>query len=441
MTIERSTSAPTAGHATARSQSGGHAGRAVHGPGAGVGLADGFSSLLLGLGDGAGDTAAGTVPQPGIFAGENGDSGGQVGDAALAAPSSAQALLAQLLGQAGSATGGLPVPDRDIPADQEALSGGQPDGVASSGATAGLLQGHAGGSAIAPASLPGASPRGGLKEGVESLALAVGDAGVETTAGWHGSRAVAMRSGSGKGEPWHHGQKTQGSQSEAQNAQSLVGTAPVGKVPDVTPASPLSRLTEAAALPGVMSALVDAGDVGGSRRRERPAAGVERFRPEGWSLAGAGSASIEAMPGATGGPGGVTSAPAADVAMAEQVRCWIANDIQNAELKVDGLNGDAVQVNISLSGNEAQVVFRSDQAHTRELLGGAVAQLDQMLRDQGLSLTAAWVGGSGAHGGQTSPRHRSDQVLAGLTSVTEPGPAQVSSVRMVVTDRTVDLFV
>lgn len=93
--------------------------------------------------------------------------------------------------------------------------------------------------------------------------------------------------------------------------------------------------------------------------------------------------------------------------IAQQFHYWINADVQKAELQVDGMGGESVQVQISLNGNEAQVVFRTDQAQTRELLGQAMDTLDQMLRAQGMALGGGWVGASGGRGqssqGQSTP--------------------------------------
>lgn len=69
--------------------------------------------------------------------------------------------------------------------------------------------------------------------------------------------------------------------------------------------------------------------------------------------------------------------------------------LQTAELTVDAF-GAPVDVKISLSGSEAQVAFQSDQADTRAMLGGAVSDLQNLLRQEGLVLSGVSVGGSNA---------------------------------------------
>jgi flagellar hook-length control protein FliK len=130
--------------------------------------------------------------------------------------------------------------------------------------------------------------------------------------------------------------------------------------------------------------------------------------------------------------------------LAEQVKYWMTNDIRNAELKLDGLGAEPVQVSITMSGNEAQVVFRSDQAPTRELLGNAMGQLEQLLRGEGLLLAGAWVGASGQQAGSgTDAQHGQ----AGSTANPQisardatPSASTATGQRVVPTERVLDLF-
>ena len=172
-------------------------------------------------------------------------------------------------------------------------------------------------------------------------------------------------------------------------------------------------------------------------RRERATPGSQSHRPEAAPAASAGAALTPSdtvtVPAGT--------APAAAQQVADQVKYWIQNGIQNAELKFDGLGPEPVQVSITLSGNEAQVVFRSDQAPTRELLGSAIAQLEQSLRSEGLALSGAWVGSSASQGEQ---RQQAQPAFAApaIASVTPQAPAApVLSPRRIASEGGVDLFV
>jgi len=95
-----------------------------------------------------------------------------------------------------------------------------------------------------------------------------------------------------------------------------------------------------------------------------------------------------------------TPAPvlAPEMQVAEQVSYWVSQNVQNAELSLNGLGQEPVQVSISVQGNEAQVVFRSDEAATRSLLEGAGSHLKDLLQREGLVLTGVSVGGSGNPG-------------------------------------------
>ena len=86
-----------------------------------------------------------------------------------------------------------------------------------------------------------------------------------------------------------------------------------------------------------------------------------------------------------------------DEALAQQVTYWVNQKTQNAEVTLSH-DGRPVEVSVSLSGKEAHVSFRSDQEHMRQLLDGHMAQLGDMLRDQGLMLSGSSVGTSGQHG-------------------------------------------
>jgi len=119
----------------------------------------------------------------------------------------------------------------------------------------------------------------------------------------------------------------------------------------------------------------------------------------------AGSAPVElpagfAAPSATSPTYAGLSAPsmgtALEVAVAEKVSYWIGQDVQKAELRLDGLGKDAVQVTITMAGNEAQVAFRSDEAATRQVLEAATAHLKDLLQREGVVLTGVSVGSSGA---------------------------------------------
>ena len=127
--------------------------------------------------------------------------------------------------------------------------------------------------------------------------------------------------------------------------------------------------------------------------------------------------------------------------VAEQVTYWISQDVQNAELKLEGIGIDPVQVNITMQGNEAFVSFTTDESQAREALENAREQLTEMMLSQGVILSGVSVGSSGAKDSgaqERNPRQGNKQTL--VTSVqsemqeNKPRPGRISG-------STLDLFV
>ncbi len=138
-------------------------------------------------------------------------------------------------------------------------------------------------------------------------------------------------------------------------------------------------------------------------------------------------------------------AAAAEEQVADQVAYWVNQKTQNAELTLNR-DGQPVEVSVSLSGNEAHVTFRSDQAQTRELLDQSMAQLRDLLRSEGLVLSGMSVGtsardGAGAQGGDAGqPRGRDGARQAQVLSSAPVGTASLARDGSG-PDRTVDIFV
>lgn len=91
------------------------------------------------------------------------------------------------------------------------------------------------------------------------------------------------------------------------------------------------------------------------------------------------------------------SQAAAEEQLAEQVAFWVNQQTQSAEMTLDR-EGQPVQVRVELTGNEARITFLSDQAQTREALDAGMAQLRELLEQQGMVLAGVTVGGGGAAG-------------------------------------------
>lgn len=74
----------------------------------------------------------------------------------------------------------------------------------------------------------------------------------------------------------------------------------------------------------------------------------------------------------------------------EDLRFWLKGDQQRGEVLLQR-DGQPVRVQVHMRGNEAHVVFRSDQADLRQLLDAGLNQLGDLLAQQGLALADAQV--------------------------------------------------
>lgn len=139
--------------------------------------------------------------------------------------------------------------------------------------------------------------------------------------------------------------------------------------------------------------------------------------------------------------GASTVALAPEVYVAEQVKYWISNDVQNAEMKLDGFGDSPVEVSISMQGNEAQVAFRTDEARAREALENAGTHLKEMLQSEGLVLSGVSVGtaDTGGAGAQERRGHGVVRQIATLTTPLKGESLQPLAARA--SGRTLDLFV
>lgn len=129
--------------------------------------------------------------------------------------------------------------------------------------------------------------------------------------------------------------------------------------------------------------------------------------------------------------------------LSEQVAFWVQQKTQRAEMTIDR-QGQPVQVQVAITGNEAHVTFRSNEQQTRDMLDASTAQLREMLEQQGLNLASVTVqtGDTGGRGA-SSGRDPSGRPLAERG---QPGPDQTASVPVDLrarpdARRTVDLFV
>lgn len=109
-------------------------------------------------------------------------------------------------------------------------------------------------------------------------------------------------------------------------------------------------------------------------------------------------------------PGAVEPPVPTDMYVAEKVAYWISNDVQNAEMKLDGIGAEPVEVSIRMQGNEAHIAFRTDEILARSALESASVHLKDLLQREGLVLSGVSVGTSGA-GDSGDQERRSRQGL------------------------------
>jgi flagellar hook-length control protein FliK len=138
---------------------------------------------------------------------------------------------------------------------------------------------------------------------------------------------------------------------------------------------------------------------------------------------------------------GAIAAP--DVYVAEQIKYWISNDVQNAEMKLDGIGDNPVEVSISMQGNEAHVTFRTDELQAREALESASSHLKELLQREGLVLSGVSVGTAGAGAGDSGAQERKPRqgAKSAVVVAAQPIRADMASASGRVSGRALDLFV
>ena len=127
--------------------------------------------------------------------------------------------------------------------------------------------------------------------------------------------------------------------------------------------------------------------------------------------------------------------------VADTVSYWATNGVQNAELKLDGFNGESIAVSISLKGDEAHIGFRTDKPETRQLLEGAVAHLKDLLTSEGLVLSGVSVGSSGQGRSGTQEQQNQPGTRQATLVRQESEPAEAIQRVNKPTGRALDLFV
>src|SRR3990167_121430 len=416
----------------------------------------GFMALLAALGDGSAPEAL--VPQ--VAAEDPLATEPASSDVAAQAVSQGGLLSWQwAAAMAGGAAQG--VAGGGGPAARGGDAGGAAQGVAGQGALAAQVADAAVGAGLSESSLATLIQTDGpLREGSLLLQTALQDAAVADDERGMAGDVQGVVSAAGKRKmPGRLG----GGSAQAGDVTSAPGAQSLGVVGAKGQGAP----TVQGAVPQPLVA--ERRDMGGARDGSRPLEfGVDgvpaalapfvseaavggrvlaRGAESGPAVSGAGGSTeiSHEAPTGLGGEGGTAVADPAMVgaedAVAEQVAYWVHQNIQNARMTVKH-DGQPVEVSVSLTGNEAHVAFGSDEVQTRELLDGSVAQLRDMLRQEGLVLSGVTVGESGrrqgdegASSGNPKNAPRQAQVVVPAADVQAAGRARVQG------DRAVDIFV
>jgi flagellar hook-length control protein FliK len=135
------------------------------------------------------------------------------------------------------------------------------------------------------------------------------------------------------------------------------------------------------------------------------------------------------------------SATSFDSALADTMSYWVSQGVQNAELKIEGLDGESIAVSISLNGDEAHIGFRTDKPETRQMLEGAVAHLKELLTSEGLVLSGVSVGASGQEGAPGQEQKNPAGVRQTTLISTENIPAENLRPVVKAVGRALDLYV
>lgn len=189
-------------------------------------------------------------------------------------------------------------------------------------------------------------------------------------------------------------------------AQHGVATTPP-MAPDAAAVQPPPALVPAEAVLAAGWKRVDEPDA------DAPATASATVAPPGWPVGGGadlgGTLPVTAPSAAS--HLGAAWGDASD-ALLDPISWWAAQQVQGAQITVAGPGDAPVSVQLRLQGQEAQVLFQSDDRQARQLIHQSLPQLEQMLAGQGLSLGSASVGtapgqgqgaGAQAQGGGSPP--------------------------------------
>jgi flagellar hook-length control protein FliK len=152
---------------------------------------------------------------------------------------------------------------------------------------------------------------------------------------------------------------------------------------------------------------------------------------------------LQTSSGPMGAEGVVSSQPAfsVDAYVAERVSYWVGQDVQSAEMTLDGVGVNPVEVSITMQGNEAHVAFRTDELQARDALEHASSHLKDMLERQGVMLSGVSVGTSNTGDSAGQGRRQRSDARQGTVISAQPVTVDDRSTARVPNGRAVDLFV
>ncbi|MFO1253027.1 MAG: flagellar hook-length control protein FliK [Inhella sp.] len=220
---------------------------------------------------------------------------------------------------------------------------------------------------------------------------------------------------------------------ELSNATSALTPATPDTPPTPPETPPLAHSAAAAVQPEASAAAAAAGlhhPAAAEAQAPRSEPGVQVLPP----LAGSAPASGPALPLSGGSPVGsayMRHAPGqAGFAqeLGAQVAVWVREGVQQAQLNLNPAELGPVQVRILLDGQQAQVQFVVEHSQTREALQAGVAELNQALKSEGLSLGRADVHtGSGRDSAQGAAAQGQDGRGDGRPRSASPWAGEPSS--------------
>lgn len=193
----------------------------------------------------------------------------------------------------------------------------------------------------------------------------------------------------------------------------------------------------------MMGALVFGGFSEGLARPGDRSSGKPSF-----ALAGSGAEGLWGQTAFQATPGPEASSVAAESAassmesvVADTVSYWVSQGVKNAALKLDGFGEHPLEVNISMQGGEARIDFRTDQPEIRQILEGAMKDLKDLLKSEGVVLSGVSVGSSGQNGAGSQDGRDRPGARQGTLATTKTSAAESPRVVSLPAGRVLDLFV